>query len=138
MQFSWRKFLFQLSLIAFLFGAVVPFFANYEGLITGSSEAELTALYGEEIFLCTENGFEWVKVADIAKKNHTPKPDKHMKCGLCYMAANGTGYAQVPPIVLAVSAHNAAALRLHFATTEAPKSQLTYLPSFPRAPPVIS
>lgn len=138
MQFSWRRLVFQAALIAFMFGAVMPFFARYDGQIAKADEATLSALYGNEVFMCTQNGFEWVKVADLAKKQHAPKSDDHFKCALCYVAASGAGHAQIPPMVLAVSSHHARALRLHFAVADAPEFQRAYLPTSPRAPPFIA
>lgn len=136
MEFCLRKFIGQLTLIAFLFGAVVPFFAVYESQLQNAESAELAALYGEKIFICTENGFEWVDVADVASGKHNPKRKSHVECALCVVNGGGGKIAQLPPVVLAIAPYSAQELRLHFALAPAHVTEHETTPSIPRAPPL--
>lgn len=132
-----RHFLLQFSLLAFLFSAVVPFFALYDGQLANAEPSKLEALYGDEIFICTESGFQWVKVADLGQGKHTPKPDSHFECAMCYVNAGGAKVSQLAPMVLALSLHAGHELRLHFATTSTVFDGLEQTPSNPRAPPFV-
>lgn len=138
MRYSARLALLRFVLIAFVFGAVVPFFALYSGQVAKADSAALATLYGEEIFLCTERGFEWVKLADLESGKHTPKPDKHFECALCFVGAKGAKNTQLTPIELTLlPIHAGSALRQHFAETGQGVYNLAYAPSAPRAPPVV-
>jgi len=138
MPVSLCRFLFQFALIAFLFSAIVPFFALYDGQIAKANSATLAALYGEEVFICTERGFEWVKLSDVQNGKHAPKPDSHFECALCFVSAKGAKSTQLTPIELTLlPIHAASALRQHFAVAEQGVYSLAYPPSSPRAPPIV-
>lgn len=139
MRVSLRHYLLQFALFAFVFGAVVPFFALYEGQVAHAQTASLEALYGEKIFICTERGFEWVKVADLPQRQHSPKSKTgHFDCALCFMGAKGAKHSQLAPMELALAANPAQALRLHFAVPVARvDGRFAVTPSIPRAPPLL-
>lgn len=137
MRASLRHYLLQFALFAFVFGAVVPFFALYEGQVARAKTASLEALYGEKIFICTERGFEWVKVADLPERQHSPESKTpHFDCALCFVGAKGAKHSQLAPMELALATHSAQALRLHFALPVARvEGRFAAAPSIPRAPP---
>lgn len=137
MHFS-RCFLLQFALVAFVFSAVVPFFALYDGQIAKADNVTLAALYGEEIFMCTERGFEMVKLADVQNGKHVPKRDTHFECALCFVGAKGAKHSQLAPMELALSLHPERALQLHFAQPVVlAGNHSAATPSIPRAPPVV-
>jgi hypothetical protein len=130
---NWWRF----TLVAFVFSAIMPFFALYGGQIAHADSAQLQSLYGEKVFICTEQGFEWVKVADLQHGNHAPKPNSHFKCALCFVGAKGAKHTQLAPIELALgNVHAKTALREHFAYNHPVTHGLSHRPSVPRAPPV--
>lgn len=138
MEFCLRKFVCQLTLIAFLFGAVMPFFALYESQLAHAEASELAALYGDKLFICTENGFEWVDVADLAGGKHSPERKSHVQCALCVVSGGGGKIAQLPPVVLALTRHSAQELRLHFTVAPVQAKGWKSAPAMPRAPPYIA
>ncbi|MCH2547206.1 MAG: hypothetical protein MK052_06325 [Alphaproteobacteria bacterium] len=91
-----QKHLCLLALIAFVMNAVVPFFAIYSLSDTAYAQTESiksalpAALFGDQVLICTESGFEWVKREDLQKKQGHPQPESQFKCALCYVAAHST------------------------------------------------
>lgn len=130
-----RLFLFRCTLLAFLFSAVVPFFAVYDLPQAQASQAELASLFGEKILICSDRGFEWVSVADLQQGKHIPKTDSHLKCALCYVASKGGAHHQLSPVVLALDMPLGQSLRLHFSTHDALTVDQPERLTTPRAPP---
>lgn len=88
--------LLRLTLIAFLFNALLPFFAVYQAPANG---AKLSAVFGEKMLLCTGDGFKLVSWDDLANGKEKSNPHKKFQCALCYVAAHGTGVAAMAPEV---------------------------------------
>jgi hypothetical protein len=137
MSKSLRPYLLQFALIAFLFSAIAPFFALYEGQIANTEPSRLEALYGDEIFICTENGFQWVKVADVGKGQHNPSPAKHFECAMCYVSTHGAKAGQLAPLVLSLARDAGQELRVHFSAVVHGGVGIQRRPSNPRAPPFV-
>lgn len=132
-----RFFLFRLTLIAFLFSAVVPFFAVYELPQTDSQQETLASLFGDKILICTENGFEWMSLADAQGGKLPHKRDSHLKCAMCFVTAKGGSHHQLSPVVLALDVPLGKALRQHFVSSASVVEGIYQRPSAPRAPPAI-
>ncbi len=80
-----RQVLF-ITLIAFIFNAIVPFFAVYN-LPTGNAEAnELSSVFGDKILICTDDGFKLVSLTDLKNGRELPKHSSKYECALCYVA----------------------------------------------------
>lgn len=132
-----RRMLFRFTLIAFLFSAVVPFFAVYELPEDHAQQAELASIFGDRILICTENGFEWVSLADLRQGEHQPHADSHLKCGLCYFTAKGGAHHQLSAVALSLDVPLNRALREHFPYA-APVLTPVFLQTVAsRAPPVL-
>lgn len=100
-----KKFKFRyfslLLLIAFAANALVPFFAVYN-LPTDNTEAkQLSSVFGEQILICTGDGFKWVNLADLQSGKEQPNPHPDYKCPLCYVASHGLKSPAVASVVIA-------------------------------------
>lgn len=135
MPTSTRIFLFRLTLVAFLFSAVVPFFAVYELPESPAQQEQLAGLFGEKILICTEKGFEWVALDDLRHGKHQPTPDSHLKCAMCYVSSKGGAHHQLGPAALALDMPLGQALRVHFAYRDGLSLMPVERPANPRAPP---
>jgi hypothetical protein len=132
-----RLFLFRFTLIAFLFSAVVPFFAVYELPQSHSEQEELASLFGDQILICTEKGFEWISLADAQGGKLPHKRDSHLKCAMCFVTAKGGSHHQLSPLVLALDVPLGKELRQHFAPSAAVVDSIQQRPAAPRGPPAI-
>lgn len=128
-----RALLFRFALIAFLFSAVVPFFAVYDLPGSPAEQERLAQLFGEKILICSEKGFEWVRLADIGQGEHQPKPDSHLKCALCYVASKGAAHHPLSSVALDMP--RGRVLRLHSPLVDTATGRLSERPANPRAPP---
>ncbi len=88
------RYIFLVTLVAFLMNAILPFFAVYNLTTDHRAElgnsAEVSSLFGDKVLICTEDGFRWVSWEDIESGKENPEPHQEYKCPLCYVAANGT------------------------------------------------
>lgn len=101
--------------------------------LAGYEEAEFTALYGEQVVICTRNGFKLVSYADL--QEHPDAPAGDYSCLLCFTATQqaklhlaGAGVALLHPLPIP----RPVALRL--ASTPLPAA-LVDDTAHPRAPP---
>lgn len=97
-----KKYISTLTLVAFLFSAFLPFFANYD--LSSHPEQKLSALFGDKILICTADGFKWVSTADIEKGN-IPKQHKDIKCPVCFIAAHKVENSTLSTLEVAYSDH---------------------------------
>ncbi len=68
---------------------MLPFFAVYNPPVENTQAKQLSALFGEQILICTDAGFKWVKLADLLSGKEKPEPHPDYKCPLCYIASHG-------------------------------------------------
>lgn len=135
MSHAVRLFLLRCTLIAFFIGALVPFYAVYDLPQSHSEQAEMASIFGDKILICTERGFEWMRLSDVPQTPHSPAPEKHLKCAMCYMASKGGVHHQLSPVLLALGLPQGAALRVHFAYQSPVADTIHHHAAAPRAPP---
>lgn len=79
--------LVRLLLIAFVFNALLPFFAVYQAPAAG---AAFSSVFGDKVLLCTGDGFKLVSANELADQKKTPDSHKKYQCALCFVSAHGT------------------------------------------------
>jgi hypothetical protein len=86
-----------ITLAAITFGAIAPFFAVHNPSIPTANN-RLSATLGEQILICSGDGFKWVKLSDLRSGKEKPAPHSGDKCPLCNIARHSV---TVPaPLVL--------------------------------------
>ena len=78
-----------LLILAFIINAILPFFAVYNLSADHTEARRLSSVFGEQIIICTGDGFKWVKLADLQSGKEKPTPHSDTKCPLCYAARHG-------------------------------------------------
>ena len=68
----------------------MPFFAVYNLPDNTAQASEITSIFGDNILICTDDGFRWVSLNDLRKGKEPSKHNSKYKCALCYVANNGT------------------------------------------------
>lgn len=77
----------RLTLLAFIFNALLPFFAIYNVSSQAATVKEMSSLLGEKVLICSDAGFKWVKWDDLQKAGSKHKPASY-PCAICYLAAH--------------------------------------------------
>lgn len=108
-RYSWLTYLLT---VALLLQTLLPFAASYDWARPSAVPA-FTAL-DEKVLICTAQGFQWVKWADLQSGKEQPKPPPHYKCPACYIASHGLG---TPTKIVALDA-------------SVPLTALRWLPSY--------
>ncbi len=80
------RYLSAITLIAFLFNAMLPFFAVYD--LDNAKASELSDP-SQKILICTGEGFKWISLEDLQSGKESPKQNKDLKCPLCYFVLHG-------------------------------------------------
>ena len=78
------RFIAYAALVAFAFSLALPFAATYQ---LPKDHAELASVFGDKLLICTPDGFEWVKLADLAG-GEVPPAHSDYECPACYVSAN--------------------------------------------------
>ncbi|MGB1539405.1 MAG: DUF2946 family protein [Rickettsiales bacterium] len=119
----------------YVIALLIPFFAVYD--VPNAEAASRASLFGDSILICTEDGFKWVKTAELAEGKHQPvsSDSKHFSCGLCVLAATGIAFAAMhTPVALLSPAEEGQSFRPSLAVLSPVESFATE--SFDsRAPP---
>jgi hypothetical protein len=103
---DFRKSWFLTLLMAFLLNAVLPFVASYAAIPeeqpTSTAEFLNEVSTDGKILICTENGFEYVDIADLGDLPDHKTPTHHApECGLCFIHAHNMAVFITPSIDIA-------------------------------------
>jgi len=83
---AFRKIVSILIIYAIVANAV--FIAMPKNAVANDiNAAEMTRLFGEKVFICTPDGYKWVKWSELEKEQNHPK--KNTKCSLCLVSCSG-------------------------------------------------
>jgi hypothetical protein len=79
-----KRLAYQFIIIALVLNGLV--FAAPQSSYANIDVKEMTALFGEKIFICTSEGYKWVKWSDLEAEN-----SKHQKqdCKQCAVSCGG-------------------------------------------------
>jgi hypothetical protein len=95
------KHIAYVTLIAFLFNAILPFFAVYSQ--DYSPAKHMSSLFGENVLICTGDGFKWVKWQDIQNNKKEHQSPSGYQCAVCYVAAHGIKDMVTPDVITLAS-----------------------------------
>lgn len=122
------------ALLAFLVSLFLPFFAVYQ---SSHSDAEkITSLFGEQVLICTSEGFRLVDRKDLADIEKSPESHPRFQCALCYVSAYGQGISpSASPAVLSVTPPDVRAA-LFYISHEAVSDERYWQQRLTRSPPL--
>lgn len=137
------RIIWTTTLLAFLLGGLLPFFANYNvpELVqqAQSEEQQIASLFGDDILICTADGFKLVSLKDLREGgSESPSPHSDYECALCFVAAHGGKYAPANAAHAIAAPVRLVSLRLRTTANHEVTHPQPLLTTPPRAPPVFS
>lgn len=137
-----RSFAF-LTFVAFLMSVTLPFYVGYTTPQAAAAQTEVssstdgTLPFGDEILICTADGFKWVSWQDLQSGKEQQEPHTQYECPLCYVSTHGAKYT-VSAQTIAITYHQNVEHTSFYVPNITMMSQFTGRGFRTRAPPHIA
>lgn len=82
-----RRSIASLTLAAFVFSGLIPFFAIYH-VPDAEQVREMSSLFGEKVLICTADGFRLMSWKDLQSDRPQPKQHPDYQCAMCYVSTH--------------------------------------------------
>lgn len=125
----------MVTLYAFIFSVLTPFFATYNTAAAANVDAkEMSSLFGDKVLICSSGGFKFVTWEELAAGKHHDE-NQEFKCPLCYVAVHGVKANSLSNVIALAKPLSDAADTTIFRDVDSLKANALAYQRLSRAPP---